>query len=537
MSTEAMRDRFGKLLANAGQMYWELDRDFKVVYANDLLIETFGDPVGMPCFEFMAGRLEPCQECPAQRVFEGAERATSERMRITSSGKAIWVQHTATPIRNGEGKVVGVAELMIDMTQRKEMEEWLRDSERLYRNLVEQVPDILFSLDAEGRFAFVNTQVEKFLGYPVHAILETQLVQYVAPEDKQRAYKILELQPEEIWDEEVGMLDAQGKKKFARIRCKAALNGEPRPSAYDGVMRDRTERRKLEEDLKASREALVEKIRIIDELYEHIVESGKCKAIEEHTAEVAHELRQPLAIIGGFARRIAKQLDTPGRLDRDRQRQYLEIIVTEIHRLEKILDRLIEFTKRNQVNLQPVNPNELIEYIIEITAARMSDKRIKLVKNLGPEIGEIPVDPGRFQQLVLNLVSNAIDASPIGGTIEVETGASIPSAKAARAGELESESFFEMKIRNSGPKISPEALQQIFNPFYSTKPHGAGIGLAVSKKIVEDHFGSISVRSDNEGTTFTVWLPVTEPDQRRYALLFRNADSIFGPESSPPSAQ
>ncbi|MFZ5864271.1 MAG: two-component system sensor histidine kinase NtrB, partial [Thermodesulfobacteriota bacterium] len=315
------------------------------------------------------------------------------------------------------------------------------------------------------------------------------------------------------------------------------FNGEPRPSAYDGVMRDRTERRKLEHDLRASREALVEKIRIIDELYEHIVESGKCKAIEEHTAEVAHELRQPLAIIGGFARRIAKQLDTPGRLDRDRQRQYLEIIVTEIHRLEKILDRLIEFTKRNQVNLQPVNPNDLIEYIIEITTARMSDKRIKLVKNLGPEIGEIPLDPGRFQQLVLNLVSNAIDASPIGGTIEIETGASIPSAKAVRTGELESESFFEMKIRNSGPKISPEALQQIFNPFYSTKPHGSGIGLAVSKKIVEDHFGSISVRSDDEGTTFTVWLPVTAPDQRRYALLFRNADSIFGPESSPPSAQ
>ena len=128
-------------------------------------------------------------------------------------------------------------------------------------------------------------------------------------------------------------------------------------------MRDRTVRRKLEEELKASKEALVEKIRIIDELYEHIVQSGKCKAIEEHTAEVAHELRQPLAIVGGFARRMARQFDSTEPPDAERQKQYTRIIVHEIQRLEKILDRLIDFTKREDVWLQRVNPNDLIEYI------------------------------------------------------------------------------------------------------------------------------------------------------------------------------
>jgi signal transduction histidine kinase len=317
----------------------------------------------------------------------------------------------------------------------------------------------------------------------------------------------LELQPEAIWDEEVAILDARGERKFARIRCKASFNNGGVALGFEGVMRDRTTRRKLEEELRASKEAVLEKIKIIDELYEHVLQSGKCKAIEEHTAEVAHELRQPLAIVGGFARRMVRQLEVLDKFDMDRQKQYANIIISEISRLERILDRL---TKRDKLRLRRINPNDLIEYIISITEARMRDKEIDLRLNLGSELGDVPVDPGRFQQLILNLVSNAIEASPVGGVIELETGASLPSEKAIKTGQLQFEGFFEMKIRNSGPVISDEVLQNIFNPFYTTKQHGTGLGLVVSKKIVEDHSGSISVKSDTEGTVFTVWLPLTQ---------------------------
>lgn len=118
------------------------------------------------------------------------------------------------------------------------------------------------------------------------------------------------------------------------------------------------------------------------------------------------------------------------------------------------------------------------------------------------------MDPGRFQQLVLNLITNAIDASPENGEVEVETGASIPSDKAVKTGQLESQVYFEMKIRNNGPAIPSSELAQVFNPFFTTKERGAGLGLAVSKKIVDDHSGLISVRSDTDGTVFTVWLPL-----------------------------
>ncbi len=218
-----VRERFGKLLEDAGQMCWELDRAFRVVYANDLLIKTFGNPVGKVCHDFMACSEDVCPECPVKRIFEGEERASSERMRFDKQGKRVWLQHTATPVRNDSGEVVGALELTVDTTQRKQTEEWLKDSERLYRNLVEQVPDVIFSLDELGRFTFVNTHVELFLGYPVEKILETPLTDYVIPEDRERVLTIPNLKPEAIWDEEIGILDATGRKKFARIRCKASF--------------------------------------------------------------------------------------------------------------------------------------------------------------------------------------------------------------------------------------------------------------------------------------------------------------------------
>ena len=433
-------------------------------------------------------------------------------------------QELESRVAERTGELVQLNEnLKQEIEERKRIEEMLRTSEQLYHALVEGVPDGIFILNDEGRFIYLNAQAEDLLGRPLREILETPLSACVIPAEREKIESIFRLSPDTVWDEEVRLLKANGEIKFVRIRCKALDTDEKDRIHYEGVMRDITLRKRLEEQIKQSQEELLEKIRIIDELYAHIVESGKAKAIAEYTAEVAHELRQPLTIIGGFARRIGRQLDSCDISTRSGQAESVRIIGSEIQRLESILNTLLDFTRRESVSQQMANPDRIIEKVLNLYQEILVEKNIKLDISL-QGIGEIPVDPERFEHVVRNLVSNAIDASPLGEVVHVQTGISIPSSRTLETAALESERYFEMKVRSHGPAIKKEDLQRIFSPFFTTKKYGTGVGLTVSKKIVEAHNGSISVRSDAGGTTFTVWLPLKQPE----SAVNRSQENLLG---------
>jgi len=250
-----------------------------------------------------------------------------------------------------------------------------------------------------------------------------------------------------------------------------------------------------------------EKMKVIEDLYEHIVQSEKSKILAEHTAEVAHELRQPLAIVGGFARRMAKHFDSGGTFEEE-QKESCRVILSEIQRLETILDGLIDFTKRDTLYLEKVNPNTIIKKVLRVYEHKLRGKCLKAEASLGEDVESFPLDSHRFEQVVRNLVSNAIEASFPDEIISIQTAISLPRQEILGSEALASSRYFEMRIRNSSPMIPPEQLKEIFSPFYTTKESGTGLGLTVSKKIVEDHKGSIAVKSDTEGTVFVVWLPV-----------------------------
>lgn len=250
-----------------------------------------------------------------------------------------------------------------------------------------------------------------------------------------------------------------------------------------------------------------EKAGIIEDLYEQILQSEKSKVIAEHTAQVAHELRQPLVIVGGYARRMARQMDSGQLVVSKEQRESCRTIISEIRRLENILDGLIDFTKRRSLHLEKVNPNKIIREVLNAYEGLIKQHDFTLIPILGEDVEEVPIDRIRFEQVVRNLVSNAMEASQKGETIRIETKILPATEEIQTAQGLEAEAFFEMKIRNHGEIIPAEYLQEIFSPFFTMKASGKGIGLTLSKKIVEDHRGSISVQSDEQETVFTVWLP------------------------------
>ncbi|AFM25308.1 histidine kinase dimerization/phospho-acceptor domain-containing protein [Desulfomonile tiedjei] len=259
---------------------------------------------------------------------------------------------------------------------------------------------------------------------------------------------------------------------------------------------------------------LVEKIRTIDELYEHIVQSREAKVLAEHTARVAHELRQPLTIIGGFARRMAKESAT-GRFDPVMNSDNFQIIIKEVARLEKILRRLIDFTKHDAVSLRKVNPNKLIEYVVGINTWIIREKNLLVELDLEEDLGQLLLDPEKFEDMVRNLLASSLEASPPHELIHISTRVTTPGEKAQRTGELESKSYFQLKIHNKGEPICSTDLEKAFDPFVTTEGIRGAVGFALAKKSIEDHRGSISLTSDATGTLVTVWLPMNPLHQER----------------------
>ncbi len=518
----------------SGRVHWELmdqlpdvvftlDSSGHFTFASSRAEEVFqcptSDIIGTPLWDLTI----PSDRDAAKSILHASPDEVWDReiAIVDYQGRKRHLQIRCTPYVNEHGHVLGFNGVMRDRTQQLELEKRIHDyrkslleSEQRYRILLEELPDVVFSLDAEGRFTYLNPQAEDLLGYSLAHLLDRHLWDFTEPQGKDLSHTITKLVGDTIWDQQLGLIDRYGNTKWTRIRCRAHLDTKGGLVGFEGVMRDRTATKQLEEDLRASRKELVEKIKIIDDLYQHIVQSEKAKAITIHTAEVAHELRQPLAIIGGFTRRMARRLREGRETDLDSQQESLSVIMREVARLEAILDGLIDFTRQQALKLRSVDPNSLIREVLHVNQERFAQKTLTVVTNLGDESGEVMLDPERFQHVVRNLVANAIEASPIGGMVRVETGAAIPSDKALETGSLESETYFETKVWNTGTPIAGLDLQRIFDPFFSTKSHGTGVGLTLSKKIVEEHHGSISVRSDETGTLFTVWIPLqpTVPD-------------------------
>jgi two-component system, NtrC family, sensor histidine kinase HydH len=228
---------------------------------------------------------------------------------------------------------------------------------------------------------------------------------------------------------------------------------------------------------------------------ERMLESDRLAAMSSMAEGLAHEIRNPLVSIGGFARRISKQV-----APEDSLKQYVDVIVDEVGRLEKILRQMFDYTGDTLGYFQEYEINKLVEDALTLSHRDLEKYHIQVIKDYA-ELPPVYCDDRQIKLVFYNIFQNAQQAMDHGGTLTVRT---FPLEKSDGL-------YAAISVSDTGGGIAPELVYNIFNPFFTTKEQGTGLGLSIAQRIVARHYGDIEINNDlGRGITFTVTLPIAK---------------------------
>ncbi len=243
-------------------------------------------------------------------------------------------------------------------------------------------------------------------------------------------------------------------------------------------------------------------LREIKRLEEEVRHSEKLAAIGKLAAGVAHEIRNPLSSIRGFARFLAHSL-----ADQSQEQEYAEVMVKEVDRINSVVNDLLTFARPLEPDLKPTDVAALMEHTLRLVEGDARSRNVDIRSTISPNLGRLHLDANQITQALLNLILNALQEVERGGKIEVF------------AGLEHSGDRLRIWVEDDGPGVSPDKKEKIFEPFFTTGEKGTGLGLAIVQKIVENHRGEIQVDSPfpgkKRGCRFTVIIPITTTENSK----------------------
>ncbi len=265
-----------------------------------------------------------------------------------------------------------------------------------------------------------------------------------------------------------------------------------------GILSDRL--RADKERIETLNRELLQRIEEIKNLQARLIESEKLSALGKMTADVAHEIRNPLSAIGGFAKRLKKALKSDSK-----EMRYVDIICDEVLRLERTLRDVLTFSREAKYHLRYNEINDVVDKALEFFEEACQERDIVIVRDYDNSLPQVLIDAEQVTQVLHNLIMNSIDAMPEGGTLTLST----------RMDTEHSVDYIVIDVIDTGSGIPEDKIDRIFEPFFTTKEigHGTGLGLSICKKIMEEHRGRIKVCSiSGTGTSFSLYFPYVAPE-------------------------
>lgn len=253
-------------------------------------------------------------------------------------------------------------------------------------------------------------------------------------------------------------------------------------------------REKMEDWTKSLEEGIAKKTEELKKSQDKLIQAEKLASLGRLTADVAHEIRNPLTALGGFARRLHKIAEG------EKEKEYAEIVLTEVDRLERILKDVLTFSRDARGHLEKHNLEDIIHYTLKIYKDLCREQSIDIEIISGENLMPVLIDMDQVRQALDNLVTNAIDAMPERGRLTISSGRE----------EIHDVTYMYLRVTDTGAGIQSKNIPLIFEPFFSTKNigHGTGLGLSITRKIMEEHGGFVKVDSaEGKGSSFTLYFP------------------------------
>jgi signal transduction histidine kinase len=225
-------------------------------------------------------------------------------------------------------------------------------------------------------------------------------------------------------------------------------------------------------------------------MHEQLSQSEKMAALGSMMAEITHEIRNPLVSIGGFTRRLARKAADP------ESQRYIDIILGEVKRLEDIIHDNLSYIKNVSPQVERADLNPVVDEVLMVYEEELRQRGIRLARALAPDLPQVAIDVPQIKQAVVNLVTNAMEAMEKGGVLTVRT-ASLPERRE-----------IVIEVDDTGSGVSPESMPNLFNPYYTTKARGTGLGLPITHRIIKAHRGTVTYRNkESGGAVFVIKLP------------------------------
>jgi len=256
----------------------------------------------------------------------------------------------------------------------------------------------------------------------------------------------------------------------------------------------KTARERMEDWTDSLEREVAKKTDALKKYQDKLIQAEKLAALGRLTADLAHEIRNPLTAIGGFARRLYKSAES------EKEKERAEVIISEVHRLEKILRDVLTFSRDARSHLKRHHLGEFVYDVVNMHEYICIEQSISVDVVMEKNLPPVLVDKDQVKQALINLITNALDAMPHGGTLKIAAGNEI----------LHDVRYVFLKVSDTGQGIDEDSLPLIFEPFFTTRKigHGTGLGLSITRKIIEEHGGFIKAeRNPGEGSTFSLYFP------------------------------